>query len=254
MLTHTFVHVPKVGYVTEQRLWGAGAETWMDALALPGPPGGFSAGRWELLCDTLQSSLLSLQSGDHRYFCGCLHPRDHWRAYPEFRSRVAYLDIETDGLDSHNQVTVVGVYDGRRTRSYVAGENLDQFAEDIGRFAVLVTFNGATFDLPFLRRRFGNIFDQLHVDLRFGLARLGLHGGLKVIERRLGLQRGEDIADISGEDAVRLWHEYRRGSGEALQLLLQYNRADVENLEPLMEIAYRRLWEHAGGKVMGDRD
>jgi len=252
MLTRTFVHVPKIGYTTEKRLWDAGAETWMSALSLPGPPGGFSSERWDLLCDTLENSLLSLQAGDHRYFTQYLQARDHWRAFPEFRSRVAYLDIETDGLDRYNQVTVVGIYDGVRTRSYVAGENMDQFPEDIAQFAVLVTFNGATFDLPFLRRRFGSIFDQLHIDLRFALGRLGLQGGLKAIERRLGLRRADEIADISGEQAVMLWHEYRRGSAEALALLLEYNRADVENLEVLMEIAYRRLWAHVGGPATGD--
>ena len=249
MLTRTFIHIPRIGQVTEQRLWQAGVGTWREALALPRAPRGFSGERWELMCDLLQSSLFSLDAGDHRHFARCLRARDQWRAFPEFRRRAAYLDIETDGLNHWNAVTVVGVYDGARMRTYVAGDNLDCFAEDIRDFALLVTFNGATFDLPFLRRRFGDIFDHLHIDLRFALGQLGYHGGLKAVERRLGIERPGAIADMSGEGAVRLWQEYRRGSMEALAMLSEYNRADVENLEVLMELAYARLWARAQAAV-----
>lgn len=243
MLTRTFLHIPGVGPVTEARLWRGGVEGWEKALGLPGPPGGFSAERWEMARQALAGSVRSLDAGDHRYFAGALPPRHHWRAFPQFRSRVGYLDIETDGLGPWSQVTVVGLYDGLRTRTYVAGDNLEQFPEDLRRYALLVTFNGATFDLPYLRRRFGNIFDQLHVDLRYLLGGLGYRGGLKSIERELGIRRPAEIADVDGEDAVRLWQEYRRGSAEALALLTEYNRADVENLEGLMALAYQRAWE-----------
>ena len=136
-----------------------------------------------------------------------------------------------------------GIFDGARTHTYVAEDNLDQLPEDLKRYSLLVTFNGASFDLPFLCRRFGNIFDHLHVDLRFALMRLGYQGGLKKIERELGVGRADDIADISGEQAVWLWREYQRGSQEALDLLVEYNRADVVNLEFLMQFAYERLWQ-----------
>lgn len=243
MLRRTFVHIPSIGYATERKLWNAGVASWDDARSRSKPPQGFGADRWALVRDTLDGSEHSLRSLDHRYFAGALHPRDHWRAFPDFCKSVAYLDIETDGLGDWAQVTVVGVFDGLRTHTYVAGDNLDQLAEDICSYSLLVTFNGATFDLPFLCRRFGNIFDHLHIDLRFALMKLGYSGGLKSIERKLGVRRAEDIADISGEQAVWLWREYQRGSREALDLLVEYNRADVVNLEFLMQFAYERLWQ-----------
>ena len=38
-----------------------------------------------------------LAAGDSRYFARMLAPRDQWRAFPEFKDRVLYLDIETPG-------------------------------------------------------------------------------------------------------------------------------------------------------------
>lgn len=52
----------------------------------------------------------------------------------------------------------------------------------------MITFNGGPFDLPFIRRQFPGIkLPPAHIDLRFFLRQLGLRGGLKAIERRLGL-------------------------------------------------------------------
>jgi len=246
MLTRTFLHLPRVGRQTERRLWREGLRDWEQALAQSRPPAGFSRARWDDLRRYLEQSRLHLGRLEHRYFAACLPPAEHWRAFPEFRRRIAYLDIETTGTGPGAQITVIGLYDGRRMRTYLAGENLADFGEDIRNFGLWVTFNGATFDVPFLRRRFPGLpADALHIDLRYALGRLGLGGGLKAIEQRLGLTRASDLQGLDGEDAVLLWQEYCRGSEEALDLLLRYNAADVENLEALLTWAYPRLWEQA---------
>ncbi len=243
MLERTFIHIPKVGPATELRLWQTGIMDWHHACECRRPPRGFSSNRWRQLQDFCEQSRRHLWAGEYRPFARSLPAREHWRAWPDFRQRCAYLDIETTGLGPWAQVTVVGLYDGLRVHTYIAGENLDLLPERLAEFTLLVTFNGATFDLPILRRCFPGLpLDQLHVDLRYLLRRLGFVGGLKHIERRLGLARDDDIADLDGFDAVRLWHEYRAGSEEALQLLVKYNAADIQNLEPLMEMAYERSW------------
>jgi uncharacterized protein YprB with RNaseH-like and TPR domain len=145
-------------------------------------------------------------------------------------------------MGSWSDITVVGLYDGVNVRTYVHGCNLDQLGDDLARHAMLVTFNGASFDLPYLRRRFPCVtWDHLHLDLRHALRRLGLRGGLKRIEGECGLRRSPDIAHLDGFDAVRLWAEFRRGSDEALDLLIRYNTADITNLESLAELAFERL-------------
>ena len=242
MLEKTFVHIPGVAYLTEKRLWQRGIRCWADALVCEEAPGSFSAARWQLVRDHSRDSMTSLAARDHRFFSETLAARDHWRAYQEFRDRIAYVDIETDGSYYGQAITVVGVYDGTSTRSFVKGDNLEEFAEEIEKYAMLVTFNGATFDLPILRRAFRGVdWSHLHIDLRYVMSKLGYRGGLKHIERETGLCRAAELTGLGGEDAIYLWNEYRRGSTDALELLLAYNAADVENLKCLLEMAFPRL-------------
>ena len=105
-----------------------------------------------------------------------------------------------------------------------------------------VTFNGTTFDLPIVRRWFPNIsLPPAHIDLRFLLKKLGYVGGLKKIEKSLGLMRDPEIDGMKGYDAVLLWKAYQWGDQEALRRLIKYNTADIVNLRPLMELGYREL-------------
>jgi hypothetical protein len=123
---------------------------------------------------------------------------------------------------------------------FVNGVNFDQFPAYVAQFPLLVTFNGSQFDVPFLRAHFpGARLDQAHIDLRFVLRSLGYRGGLKAIERNLGLTRDAAIEGVDGFEAVRLWHRWRRGDRTALEKLILYNLTDVVNLVELMEIAMR---------------
>ena len=70
---------------------------------------------------------------------------------------------------------------------------------------------------------------------------LGYSGGLKKIEKEVGICRDDDLQDISGFDAIRLWKQYQRGDEEALKLLVKYNIADIENLKILMDFTYEKL-------------
>ena len=119
---------------------------------------------------------------------------------------------------------------------------LEEFEEAIKPYGVLVTFFGSGFDLPFLRREFGDLREgRVHLDLCYLMRRLGFRGGLKRVEENLGIVRSEETRELSGWDAVRLWRDYERGSRRALELLLRYNQEDVENLQALLWFAVQRL-------------
>lgn len=249
MLTNTFLHTRGIGPATEQRLWARGLRDWEAFLANP-TAAGLPARATARLTESIAASREQLSRGNHRYFSATLPAREQWRAFPQFGHRIAYLDIETTGMGDDDAITLIGLYDGSRVRTYVKDENLQSFAEDIDRFQLLVTFHGAGFDLPFLRRRFPQLrFDQLHIDLCPAFHRLGYKGGLKKIEDQLDIPRSPETHGLSGWDAVRLWREWQRGSREALDLLIRYNTEDIQHLETLLEFAYPRLRELAGFPV-----
>ncbi len=246
MLVSTYIHIPAITDAMEVSLWRQGATDWETLLEAPH--------RWNLpephrsaLLKGVEHSVEAFESGDYAYFAGRLRPSEHWRAYEEFRYETAFLDIETDG---GTQVTVIGVYDGEDVYQFVWGQNLDEFPEFIQEFSMIVTFNGAGFDIPMLGRAFpGLALDQLHLDLCPTLRRLGLRGGLKRIEQTLGFIRDPDLEGMDGHDAVRLWQAYRRGLDTALETLLRYNREDIVNLKPLANLAYTRLKERIWRKA-----
>jgi uncharacterized protein YprB with RNaseH-like and TPR domain len=241
MLRNTFCHIPGIGPQSEQKLWRAGFTSW-EALLAPAEPPRYP--RRKSCRELLRESLLRYEQRDPAYFAARLPPGQRWRLFPDFRDSCAFLDIETTGLSGFaDHVTAIALYDGAAVRSFVHGENLKEFPEALAQYRLVVTYNGSSFDLPFLERQFRMEIRQAHIDLRYVLKSLGLGGGLKNCERRLGVGR-KGLEDIDGAVAVQLWHEYKyRRDRRALETLLAYNAQDALNLEPLMVEAYNRKLE-----------
>ncbi len=235
MLEHTFCHIPGIGVKTEQGLWAAGIRTWHEVEAHPALP----PRRAAALTQHAGESLARLEAHDVPFFAERLPPSQHWRLYPHFRDRVAFLDIETTGLGNYGDyITTIALYDGTTIRHYVHGENMQDFTRDILNYDLLVTFNGKCFDIPFIEAHFGMQLRTPHIDLRYLLSSLGYRGGLKQIERILGFDRGE-LAEVDGFFAVILWNDYlKKKNRAALDTLLAYNMLDTVNLEALMVHAY----------------
>ena len=243
MLRATFLHLPGIGPATEADLWQSGYRDWQDLLLERPRRLGVSAATRSRLTQEVARSERALAERDAGWFARRLPNREHWRLYPAFAPETAYLDIETTGLSPYGGiVTVVCVHGGGATRTFVAGEDLEELPAYLGRFQVLVTFNGSRFDVPFLLASFPQmLLPSAHIDLRFLLYRIGHAGGLKRIEQRLGLGDRSGVEGVDGLEAVRLWQEYRRGSASALDRLVRYNRADTVNLEPLLSFAASEL-------------
>ena len=148
----------------------------------------------------------------------------------------AYLDIETtfDG-----QISVVGIYIPDREMIQLTGGQVTDvgIALALEGVSTVVTFNGASFDLPFIRRITGLDVRQLveHRDLLHVCRKRGIKGGLKRVEILLGIGRNSGVVD--GRMAPRLWQRWEMESDEeALEVLLEYNREDCVNLEVLESI------------------
>ena len=193
----------------------------------------------------IAESVVRLQDEDFSWFAQRLPQADHWRAVPAFGHRLAFVDIETNGGMRPEDLTIVGIFDGYRMRQFVYGVDLDRVPEALDDAAILVTFFGTGFDLPFLRRAFPNMaLPQLHVDLCYMLRKIGYRGGLKSIEHQMGIRRSNSTTGLSGWDAVRLWQEYQHGRAASLETLLAYNAEDVRNMSELLSEGYRLRSRH----------
>lgn len=239
-LENTFLGVDGVGETIERTLWSEGITHWDEFHA------GVS-GVGETRADRIESFIARgrhrLDAGDAAFFSSVLPDGERWRLYENFRDDAAFLDIETTGLDRHrHDVTVVSLHRAGDTRTFVRGRDLtrDRLVRELAGSDLLVTFNGARFDIPFLERSFDLTVETPHVDAMYPARRVGLDGGLKSIEADLGIDR--DRPDLDGRDAVHLWHRYeRRGDTDALATLRQYNRDDTRNLARLMDRVTDRL-------------
>ncbi|MCF8090366.1 MAG: ribonuclease H-like domain-containing protein [Desulfotignum sp.] len=237
MLTNSFIHIPGVGAVTEKRLWTAGLLDWHQVDAAGSCD--ISARSLTRIAACMAESCEHLDKNNPAYFAAHLPAGEHWRFFPQFRKTTAFIDIETTGMDMFgSEITTIALYDGESIKYYVQGQNLDAFMDDIEKYNVIVTYNGKTFDVPFIEKYFCIRMNHAHIDLRYVLKSLGYGGGLKMCEKALGLDRG-DLDGVDGFFAVLLWREFAHtGNIKALETLLAYNIEDVVNLETLMVTAY----------------
>jgi len=154
----------------------------------------------------------------------------------------AYLDIETTGLSPWNgEITVVGIHlcNGEKARFIqLVGDDAtaDNILEALRDVSVLYTYNGSRFDLPFIYCCLGINLAKLfrHCDLMHDCWRSNLYGGLKGVERQLGIER--KLTEVNGYEAIKLWWRYVNDYDEdALAILLEYNKEDVINLKTLRD-------------------
>ncbi len=241
MLERTFIHLPAVGAKRELAIWRAGIRDWRDFLARGEErlaPMIYRLGR-----PVVQRSLEALGRPDAAAVLAQMIPAaEHWRMWPRF-GRVVFLDIETGGDPAEwGGVTVVGLYDGQRVAQLVADHNMWLINDCMKGYDVVVTFSGASFDIPVLKQNFPLAYiPPIHIDLRWCLKRLGYQGGLKRIEKQLGINRPDHLKNLDGYQAIKLWQAHQAGDPQALSTLLAYNAEDIINLKPLLELSAAQL-------------
>jgi uncharacterized protein YprB with RNaseH-like and TPR domain len=209
-------------------------------------------------------------------------------AAPEL-SRLAFFDIETTGLAGGTGTYVViaglGSYERAaageplafRMRQYfladIAGERamLAMLGDDLRRFDGLVTYNGRTFDVPFVETRLtlsrlpSPYPDLAHFDLLHPVRRLYRHRmpSCRLADAERRLLRVERPDDVPGSLIPQLYFDYlRAGRIAPLRGVMRHNADDVlslvgvlarlaalftdERLDPEDAVAVARWWEREG--------
>jgi len=159
--------------------------------------------------------------------------------------QLCFLDIETTGLSPSTYVFLCGLMyleDGRfvveqlLARDYSEEKGMLAYLGDIvRRYPMIVTYNGAGFDVPFLQTRMKvarleSVTPFEHVDL-FDGARERFRDTLpncklETIERHLrGVSR---VGDIPGREIPEAYHAFvRTGNARDMQRILYHNRMDL---------------------------
>lgn len=187
-------------------------------------------------------------------------------------ARAAFVDTETTGLAGGTGTAAfligVGFVDGDRfrVRQYFMRDYheeaalLSGLAADLAGRTEIVTFNGATFDLPLLEARYrlcrsrDPLRAMRHLDL--------LHSARRLWKLRLSTCRLQTLeaallgfrrqGDVSGEEIPRIYFDFvRRRDGRALARVLEHNRLDVVSLAALAVLAFQCV---EGGLADDPRD
>lgn len=154
----------------------------------------------------------------------------------------AYLDIETTGLSYRDcEITVVCIYLHDTAENKVIqlmGDKITDVSllQALDGVNTIYIYNGSRFDLPFIyfRHKVNLALEFEHCDLMYHCWRYRLYGGLKGVERQLGISRR--LKEVNRYEAVRLWWKYVNDYDmDALATLLEYNKEDVANLRALRD-------------------
>lgn len=178
-----------------------------------------------------------------------------WRLYTGGLSTVIF-DIETTGLSSSRDALILGgamtAGDPGSLRQYLASTPAEErevlycYLSDLRNADVWISYNGDTFDRPFLAQRlFKNGLGQklpLHqsVDLYRLFRRYSPMAGLLPNLRQTTLESALGVADkrrdtITGKESVALYKEYARtGSWTHEKKILLHNHDDLIMLSRLM--------------------
>lgn len=174
------------------------------------------------------------------------------------KENICFLDIETTGVSrEHNLIYLIGLAYYNSINNcwnlvqYFADSKdeeesiLKEFNEFIKRFKVIVTYNGESFDIPFIENRLDryNLKSNLKALKSFDIyKRIKKEGPflklenlkLKTVEKHLGIFRDDKY---TGKDCINFYYQYLDTKDqEFLNRILKHNYDDLYYLAPIMKI------------------
>ncbi len=237
MIQNTFLFLKRISTKKEQSLWKQTIKDWQCFLTTKEIKGISQEKKFQYN-RIIQQAQLALQEERYVFFKQNLPTTAMWRLYPELKDDTCFLDIEIDG---GGKIIVVGISNYyTKTNFFVRNVNLTKYAieQELEQYSAIITFNGGAFDIPKLEKIGVNFSKHIHIDLKPLCINLGLKGGLKSVEQKLNLKRPPHLQG----NPVSLWKAlHASGDKEYLELLLDYNKEDIENLKLIMEHVYKQL-------------
>ncbi|MFT4309120.1 MAG: ribonuclease H-like domain-containing protein [Candidatus Woesearchaeota archaeon] len=238
MIQNTFQIFKGIGSLTEKRLWESGIKDW-DAFLRRDSINGISSNKKAYMDYKIRLYKSKIEEEDYEFFTRIMPSRLHYRCYHMIKEDLLYIDLESYGHKT-NRITIIGLSDGENTR-IIRGDNTDSsiILGLIVKAKGIITYNGKSYDLPLLIKQYNiSIVGKIVIDLKHLLRTIGYSGGLKKIEKDMGIIRSMSY-DVSSGDPIRLWRAYKAtGDEHYLGILSEYVEYDVTSLPILMEKAY----------------
>lgn len=179
---------------------------------------------------------------------------------------ICFIDIETLGFSrKYHRIYLVGlVYFSKEKNSWIIEQIfanspdkekilLKTLNDRLKSFDLLVTYNGDSFDLPFIRDRYSkyrienNIMDMNSFDIYREIRKYGKYLNLKnmklkTVEEYLGIFREDEF---TGGDCIQLYLEYVDTGDEKLKdFVLMHNYEDLYYLTDILDIL-----DHINNKI-----
>lgn len=172
--------------------------------------------------------------------------RDFYRIAYSIPEDVLFLDIETTGLSPiYHYITMVGWMMNGKYGCWIAGTDQAELQQVCQAAKIIVTFNGARFDVKFLDTFFPDlkIGEKTNLDLMHLCKRFGLVHGQKNIEKELQFNRPKEVQNCDGKEAIALWYKFIFGDDEALNSLIEYNFYDISGMAYILDkIFFGHIW------------
>lgn len=173
--------------------------------------------------------------------------------------KVGVLDIETTGLSPSQHKVIIGgllVFDcgnkGKLLQFFAENPSeekglLEAYIEEINKCHILITYNGKSFDLNFLKMRaskLGLSFSEFpyNLDLYLLIKKTSNLKNLldnlkqKTIEHYLGLG-AQRLDEISGGESIELYEDFvNTGNQQSKDKILLHNRDDLYQLYKLLKV------------------
>lgn len=143
------------------------------------------------------------------------------------------LSIITTGIDRNkNRIFLANLYDGENLKQYKFPEDKEDFENDI-RDLKVITYNGGSFDIPFLKANGISVSENFDLYSFFKSYKL------------LGLQSlkfkdvykfftSKETDELEARDAVKLIKEYEKNNDEdSLKSILEHGERHIKNLYKL---------------------